>query len=424
MKLQIVGCSHHTASVHVRERLAFNATQAREALALFRSRFPDTEAVLLSTCNRVELYTASLNAHTCPNHEQLVHFLADFHGLAPTEVFDELFERTGEDAIRHLFMVAGSLDSMVVGEAQILSQVKQAYDLAVADNSAGPLTHGAFQAALRVAKRIATETAINQKRVSIPSVAVGDFAKQVFETFTDKHVLVIGAGEMAEETLAYLASEGARQITVVNRNTERAAALAVRHQGTVGRWEDLPQLLVEADVVVSATAAKDPIVTREQFRQIEHQRAQRTLFILDLAVPRDFDPKIHNGLNVYLYSVDDLRQACDRNRAAREKEWPKAVRIVEEETAQFMADLHHRATAPTIQRLRERGDEIKEDELERLFKRLEGLDDRTRREITQAFDRLVNKLLHPPLKSLREEAQLGAPHGLLEAMRRLFQLKD
>jgi glutamyl-tRNA reductase len=424
MKLQMVGCSHHCSSVEVRERLAFTPEQTRDALVCFRQRFPQTEAVLLSTCNRVELYTASESDEGCPTHQQVVEFLAQYHGLDPAEVFDELFERTGEDAVRHLFTVAASLDSMVVGEAQILAQVKQAYDVAADRDAAGALTHIAFQAAMRVARRVARETAINKKRVSIASVAVADFALGVFDRFDDKKVLVIGAGEMGQETLTYLQAEGARQITVVNRNLTRAERLAQEFHGQAAPWESLLEHLAEADLVVSTTGSREPVVTLEDFRTIERQREQRNLLVLDLAVPRDFEPAVGDCIGVYLVAIDDLRKVCDENRKAREKEWPKAQRIIEDETARFMAEWRHRSTGPTIRRLRERSEEIKQEELSRLLNKLNDLDERSRREIMLSFDRLVNKLLHPPLKSLREEAELGAPHGLLEALKRLFHLKD
>ncbi len=424
MKLQMVGCSHHNSSLEVRERLAFSTEQARQALSLLRQRFPDSEAVLLSTCNRTELYTAADKDGRCPSHHDVVEFLAEFHGLNSMEIFDDLFERTGEDAVRHLFTVAASLDSMVVGEAQILSQVRQAYELAKAEQHAGTLMNAIFENARRVGKRVATETAINQKRVSIPSVAVAEFAKQIFERFDDKRVLVIGAGEMAEETITYLRDEGARVITVINRNLDRAEQLAGRMGGRAAAWEQMDALLVEADLIVSTTGAPRPIVTLEDFKRIEHDRYQRTLFILDLAVPRDFEPVIGDRLGVYLYSIDDLRTVCDANRAAREREWPKAERIIEEETVRFMTELHHRATGPTIRRLKERARELKDDELRRLMNKLGELEPRSRDEIQRAFDRLINKLLHPPLESLRDEAQQGTPHGLLDALKRLFQLKD
>jgi glutamyl-tRNA reductase len=302
--------------------------------------------------------------------------------------------------------------------------VKQAYELATSVAATGPLTNAAFQAALRVAKRVTTETAIQQKRVSIPSVAVAEFARLVFETFDDKRVLVIGAGEMGEESLKYLLDEGARDIAIVNRSLARAEDLAARLAGTPRPWTDLHALLVEADLVVSATGTKEPIVSAADFKRIVGERYQKPILILDLAIPRDFDPAIGDYVGVYLYSIDDLQAACERNRKDREQEWPKAERIIEEETARFMADLHHRATAPTIRRLKERADEVKADELVRLFNKLGQLEPRQRDEIMTAFDRLVNKLLHPPLESLRDEAQQGTPHGLLEALKRLFQLKD
>ncbi len=424
MKLQMVGCSHHRSSVEVRERLAFTPDQTRDALRDFRRLYPQSEAVLLSTCNRVEIYTASEVDEGCPTHQQIVEFLAHYHGLDPAEIFDDLFERTGEDAVRHLFTVAASLDSMVVGEAQIITQVKHAYDVAAADDAAGALTHIAFQAAIRVARRVARETAINQKRVSIASVAVADFALGVFDRFDDKKVLVIGAGEMGEETLTYLQTEGAQDITVVNRNLLRAERLARQFNGRAAPWEAMFDLLGEADLVVSTTGASRPIVTLEDFHAVEKKREQRNLLVLDLAVPRDFDPAIGDCLGVYLVAIDDLKKVCDENRKSREKEWPKAQRIIEDETARFMAEWRHRATGPTIRRLRERSEEIKREELSRLLNKLTELDERSQREITLAFDRLVNKMLHPPLKSLRDEAQHGAPHGLLEALKRLFHLKD
>jgi glutamyl-tRNA reductase len=424
MKVLMVGCSHHNSPVRVRERLAFSPAQAGVALARLHERFPGTEAVLLSTCNRVEIYTAVDAPHGGPNHQEVVNFLADFHGLPPEDVFDALFERTGEDVVRHLFVVAASLDSMVVGEPQILAQVKQAYELAQREHTTGPLTNSIFQAALRVAKRVATETSINQKRVSIPSVAVGDFAKQIFERFDDKRCLLIGAGEMAEETLPYLRAEGVRDITIVNRNLARAEDFAKRLGVSVLPWDELPRGLTQADLVVSTTGAEQPVVTLPMFRKIEAARYQRPLFVLDLAIPRDFEPAIGDCLGVYLYTIDDLSAICERNRDARQEELPIAQRIIDQETERFMSDLYHRATGPTIRRLRENCVQLKDEELQRLFNRLPAIDAATRAEISQSFERLVNKVLHPPLESLRDEAQTGTPHALLDALKRLFQLRD
>ncbi|MBI3838908.1 MAG: glutamyl-tRNA reductase [Planctomycetia bacterium] len=424
MKLQMIGCSHHHSSVAVRERLAFSPVQVGEALEGLRKRFPQVEAVLLSTCNRVEIYTAVEDPELGPSHEQVAQFVADFHRLPMFEIFDDLFERTGEDAVRHLFTVAASLDSMVVGEPQILSQVKQAYEMAKDRQSIGPLTHSIFQTAVRVARRVASETTLHQRRVSIPSVAVGDFASQIFERFDDKKILVIGAGEMGEETLRYLQHEGAHDVTVINRSFERAEQLAERWQGRAEAWEQLPRYLAWADLIIGTTGASEPVVTLALYKQIEAARYQRPLFILDLALPRDFEAAIGDRLGVYLYSIDDLQAACQKNRRDRDRELPAAIHIVEQETSRFMADLHHRATAPIIKRLREGWQQPKEDELRRLFNKLPDLDVNARDEIGQAFDRLVNKLLHPPLESLRSEAEKGPPHGLLDALKRLFQLKD
>jgi len=425
MKLQLVGCSHHTSAIEVRERLAFSSDEVCTALDRIRNRYPDSEAVLLSTCNRVELYTAGESSDLIPSSDEAVRFLAEFHGLQPDTIHADLFRMSDEEVLRHLFRVSASLDSMVVGEPQILSQVKQAYQHATAQDSTGPITHSIFQAAVTVARRVANETTINQRRVSIPSLAVADFAKQIFEQFDDKHILLIGAGEMAEETLLFLKDEGATNVTVINRNPQRATELATKWGGRARPWEDLAPALVEADLVISTTGAGEPVVTLDLYkREIEPDRNQQSLFVLDLAVPRDVEPAVGDRLGVYLYSIDDLRAACERNRLARDAEMPAAIKIVDEETDRFMAELRHRATGPIIQRLRSGWTKPKEEELERLFNKLPDLDDRSREEVRRSFDRMINKLLHPPLESLRDEARQGSPQGLLDALKRLFQLRD
>ena len=423
MKIQVIGCSHRSAPISVRERLAFSPEQNRDALDAIRQRFPTAEAVLLSTCNRTELYLATENG-AVPSLEEVAGFFGDFHGFDPADILEHLQQRVDTEAVGHLFCVASSLDSMVVGEPQILSQVKQAYKVATERESAGPLSHAAFQAALKVARRVAGETAIHQRRVSIPSVAVADFAQQIFERFDNKNTLVIGAGEMGEETLLYLKEQGAQEVTVVNRNPDRAAELAARWDGTAVPWNRLMEVVAAADLVISTTGSSQPIVTLDDFKRIEGSRSKRPLFILDLAVPRDFDPQISDRPDVYLYSIDDLRQACDRNRRHRDKELPGAMRIVEQETGRFIRDLHHRVTGPVIRRLKQGMEEPKDEELRRLFNKLSDLDDHARDEIRQSFDRLINKLLHPPLESLRHESHHGIPHALLDALAKLFQLKD
>jgi glutamyl-tRNA reductase len=255
-------------------------------------------------------------------------------------------------------------------------------------------------------------------------VAVADFARGIFERLDDKETLVIGAGEMAEETLRYLKDEGAHRITVVNRREDRAARLAEAWHGRPLSWGQLDEALCTADLVISTTGAGQPIVSLDEFMEVERRRKGGPLFILDLAVPRDFDPAIAERPDVYLYSVDDLQAACERNRQERDRELPAAMRIIEQETAQFMAELHHRATGPVIQRLKQGWQGPKDEELQRLLNKLPDLDDRAKAEIRYAFDRLVNKLLHPPLESLRDESRHGIPDVLLDALKRLFQLKD
>jgi len=424
MRVQVTGCSHHSSNVALREQIAFSTNQVAEALRALRDQNPGSEAVLLSTCNRVELYIGSARGEDLPESDVIARFFARFHGLEPATVRDQLFHKVDAHAVRHLFTVASSLDSMVVGEAQILSQVKQAFAVARNEETVGPLFHQMFQAANRVAKRVATETAVHRRRVSIPSVAVTEYAKRLFETFADKSVLVIGAGDMAEETLHYLQDEGAQDIVIVNRTPERAQQLAARIDARVAPWDQLLALLPNADLIVSTTGAQQPIVTLDCFRSIERQRADRLQFILDLAVPRDFDPAIDQFANVFLYCIDDLKVVCDRNRKAREKEWPRAQRIIDEEANRFLAATKHRDSAPTIRRLRQQANEVKQLELQRLFHKLSDVDPHQRREIEQSVDRIVNKLLHPPMESLRAESETESGHDLLDALRQLFQIDD
>jgi len=423
MQLEVVGCSHHKTAIEVREKLAFTPAQARAALDRWRRVFPQVEAVLLSTCNRVEIYAATIMDNP-PTIEQVASFLADFHNLDAEYILKYLYLYADEAAVRHLFTVASSLDSMVIGEPQILSQVKEAYQIAILGENTGPLLHSAFQAALHAARRVAGKTAVHQRRVSVPSVAVADFARQIFERFDDKHVVVIGAGEMAAETLRYLRIEGVHQITIVNRSFERASELAPHWNGRAVAWEQLNEALATADLIISTTGANESIVTLDHFERIERTRLGRPLFVLDLAVPRDFDPAIGQRPDVYIYSIDDLQKVCQQNRASRDKELPMAKQIIEQETARFITQWRHRAVGPVIKQLHSGWHKPKEEELQRLFNKLPNLDDRTRDEIRQSFNRLVNKLLHPPLESLRDESRRGVPRTLIKALSKLFQLKD
>ena len=432
MKLQMIGCSHQTAAVDFRERLSFTSDQARQAIGAFREQFPACELVLLSTCNRVELYTAAAESAPGkdldggPDRTEVIEFLAHQRQISADALVDTMMYRSGTDAVSHLFAVAASLDSMVVGETQILSQVKEAYDLACSSGSAGPLTHAAFQAASRVAKRVQRETTIHRKRVSVPSVAVGEVASEFFETLAGKTVVLIGAGDMGREAMRYLVDAGADRVFVLNRGHERAAALARDFNVTLLGWDQLDQALVDADLLVGTTSSAEPIVTLQRFQRAREQRYERVLLVLDLAVPRDVAPEIGELDDVYLYSVDDLQAACERNRQERQRQWPKAKKIIDEETQRFVSELHHRATGPVIQRLRDHADEIRHEEWQRLANKLSQMDvsDDVRREIERTLDRMINKLLHPPLASLREAAMDGQQRSLLDAIKRLFSLGD
>ena len=426
MNLQVIYCNHQTSSLDVRERLAFTGDeQLAAAYSQLREVFPGSEAVVLSTCNRVELYTAQENDGAAPTQEELAGFLSSFHGVPLEDFLGDLLLQSGPDAVGHLFRVCSSVDSMVLGEPQIVSQVKQAYRLAEQNAACGPLTNALFQGAIRVSKRVRSETRLSEGRVSIASVAVGDFARGIFDRFDDKTVLVIGAGEMAEETLQYLKADGVREVLVVNRSLDRAEALAQKWGGRGYGMDQLGERLARADVVVAATGSDRPIVDLEMFTRARSGRGDRPVFVLDLGAPRDVDPAVAGvDENVFLYDVDDLQETCQRNRSQRSGEIEQALAIIDEESDRFMQDVYHRATGPIVKRLREQWSEVSRAELERLRGKLSHLHDDDMNQIEQSLSRIVNKLLHPPLEALKDEARDGTPHGLLEALRRLFHIRD
>lgn len=426
MNLQVVYCNHQTADLSIRERLAFaSETQLARAYEAFRSEFPGSEAVLISTCNRVEVYTAQEDTDTSPSHEQIAKFFADFHQVPLNGFVNDLLQSSGPEAVRHLFQVASSLDSMVLGEPQIVNQIKDAYRLAQENDACGPLTCALFEGAIRVSKRVRTETGLERGRVSIASVAVGDFGKSIFDRFDDKLVLVIGAGEMAEETLRYLKDEGVKRIIVVNRNVERAEKLAEEWGGLAQSFNELTFWLGRADVIVSTTGADRPILDAKTFAEARRENDGKPVFILDLGAPRDFDPEIGRLFdNVFLYDIDDLETTCEENRKARAKEIETAQQIIAEETDKFMHDVYHRATGPIIKRLREEWHAIRQQEVEILFAKLPHLSEDDRNAVERSVERIINKLLHPPLEVLKDEARSGTPHSLLSALRRLFHLSE
>ncbi|MBN69243.1 MAG: glutamyl-tRNA reductase [Gimesia sp.] len=426
MNLQVVYCNHQTAGLDVREKLAFSSKeQLEEAYSILKKSYPETEMVVISTCNRVELYTATQEPESGPSHQELAKFFSEFHHVPVSDFFEDFLERTGPDAVRHLFQVASSLDSMVLGEPQIVNQVKEAYQRATENALCGPLTHALFQQAIRVSARVRTETMLAEGRVSIASVAVGTFGKSIFERFDDKTVLIIGAGEMAEETLTYLKDEGVKKIVVVNRSLENAQKLAVKVGGEARPFDDLDDCLAEADVIVSTTGASQPIVDVERFQRVLKKSGNKTFFILDLGAPRDFTPAVGQiNDNIFLFDIDNLEATCEKNRRARQKEVEKALTIIDEETERFMHGVYHRATGPIIKQLREQWHDVREQEVDKLFSKLSHLDEKDQELIKRSIEQIVNKLLHPPLEVLRQEAREGTPHGLLDALKHLFHIRD
>ncbi|HAD62099.1 MAG TPA: glutamyl-tRNA reductase [Planctomycetaceae bacterium] len=425
MNVFVLSCNHHNAGLELREKLAFSSEdQLNDAYARWRDQHPDSEIVVLSTCNRVEVYAATSNDESNLSSAHITDFVSKFHNVPCDEFTSSVLSHHGPRAVEHLFEVVCSLDSMVLGEPQIVTQVREAYRIASENGSCGALTNVLFQRALDVSAQVRTRTKLSEGRVSIASVAVGEFGKGIFNRFDNKQVVVIGAGEMAEETLRYLADEGVKDIVVVNRSRERAEALAESFQGQTAAWDELDDWLIKADVVVSTTGATSTLVSRDRFAKIRQASRRQPIVILDLGAPRDFDPSI-GGIddNVFLCDIDSLESICERNRQKRLSEVDKAREIIQQQTERFMHDVYHRATGPVVQRLRDQLTDISQNELEILFRRLPELDDEQQQAIEKTVHRIVNKVLHPPLDTLKSEAKEGTPHGLLDAIRKLFRLE-
>jgi glutamyl-tRNA reductase len=419
-------CTHENTPLAIRETLAFaSRDRLQRAYAELKRRFSDCEAVILSTCNRVEIYFASPEDDPEVVRDQLAQFLAEFHQVPLDEFVDKLQAASGSEAVWHLFDVISSLNSMVLGEPQIVNQVRQAYREAEEFGACGPMVHSLFQSAIRVSGRVRSETRLAEGRVSIASVAVGDFGTSIFDSFSDKLVLIVGAGEMAEETLRYLKDEGVRDIVVVNRSLERAERLAREWGGRAEAWETLDRWMGYADVIVSTTGAEKPIVDVARFRKARASSGGRPAFILDLGAPRDFEPavgKMHD-VDVFLYDIDSLSRTCEDNRRARVREIDHARQIVTEELQRFMTEYHHRASGDVLTRLMDDWHAISKEELGRLFNKLPHTTSKDREAIERTVERIVNKLLHPPLTVLKDEAREGTPHGLINALKRLFRLE-
>ncbi|HTU91761.1 MAG TPA: glutamyl-tRNA reductase [Gemmataceae bacterium] len=436
MILLAIGCSYKTTPVEVRERLAFKDEHLSRAHTELCAGF-DCEAVILSTCNRVELYAGfvlddggALTQPRSPSPRELdaefiAEFFADFHNLPVSAVRPHLYVHYQAEAVRHLFRVAASLDSMIVGEGQIAGQVKKAYEQAVHDDSVGPLLHNLFRHARRVARRVRTETGIAHGHVSVSSAAV-DYVKQVFDHFGDKTILVIGAGKMGELTLKHLRQLKPRHIWVTNRSADKAQSVAKGCGGEAMPWQRLDDLLARTDIVLSTTGAAEPIVTRQRYEQIAARRTGGPLVILDIAVPRDFDPSIHDGDRTCLFNIDDLKRIREATLADRFKHVEPAEAIVQQETNAFLKDWARRRHGPVIARLTQDFESKRREIVGELLSKLNGrLTDADRRHIEGAFRLLLNRLLHGPITALTEEPHSdGGGHTLLDALRKLFRLKE
>lgn len=430
MKLRMIGCSHHDTPLEIREQVAFSSEQITQALWSLKEQFPDTEAVLLNTCNRVELYWGASHEDKIATQEAIERFLSEFHRIALRTIQEHFKVRHDGQAVEHLFTVVSSIDSLVVGESQIPAQVRSAYDRSKLEGAAGAVMHSLFQHASQVSKRVTTETEIHRRRISVPSVAVSEVASEFYERFDDKNIVVIGSGQMGVETLQYLLDAGARNIVIVNRSLDKAQSvadqmsIAAQFELRAETWDALDRLLVWADLVVSTTGASEPIVTESRLKPILARRSRPNLLILDLAVPRDFEPTIARLPSVYLYSVDDLQSVCQRNEAFRKQQLPKARKIIDEEVQKILADWNLRQSGDTIRALRDQADLIRDSELHRLFSKqsMQELDAQAHQEILQAVDRVINKLLHGPLQSLREAPHEDHRESLATAIRRLFKL--
>ena len=420
-KLLLLGLNHTTAPIDVREKLALSADQHRAAIAAFRERFGECEVVLLSTCNRVELYAARA-VHGHPRAEELISFLAEFQHVPENAFRDHVYEKADRAVVEHLFAVASSLDSMVLGETQILGQVRSAYDASVQLTAAGPMLNPLFQRAIAVGKQVMTGTSLNEGRLSVASVAV-DHAKQVFETFADKTVLAIGAGKMAVAVLKHFAALGPGKLLICNRDASKAVDLASRFNGTAVPFEKLSDHLVKADVVISSTGSPHAIVTAEQFQSLRKKRKYRPIFMIDIAVPRDIDPAVGEIDGVYLYNVDDLQEVVAATLASRSGAIDAARGIVAKSVDEFLAWHRTREMGPVIDQLYQRSHELAKEEVTRVLGKLPNVSADERQHLEDLARRIVNKLLHDPIKTLREADTAHAPAAqYLHAMQKLFQL--
>jgi len=419
MSILVVGLNHKSAPVEVREKLAFNPNSINTALSLFSQKYQDQKAeiVILSTCNRVEIYVSSQDGAI--KVEDVLSFLADFHKIELNTFSPYMYYYNDARAVNHLFFVTASLDSMVLGESQILSQVKEAYTMAAMEEATGKILNQLFQQTINVAKIVHTRTSIGKRKVSISSVAV-EFAEKIFQDFTGKMVLVVGAGEMCELLLKHLYEEGARTFIVANRTFERAQELAIEYHGQAIKYELLGEHLEKADIVISSTSAPHYVIHADQVKEAIKHRRGNPMFLIDIAVPRNIEPEIANIDNVYLYNIDDLQSVVSQNIDERNKEVEKCRVLIEEEVEHFMARLEEMKIEPAITHLRNHFHTIGKEELDRLKPKIKNLDNGDWDQVVYTMERTINKLLHHPAKVAKQEAKNGGGYRYVETIKKLF----
>lgn len=422
-RLMLLGLNHKTAPLELREKLNFSPPQRREALAALRERFGQCEAVLLSTCNRVELYVVR-QTHGHPRPNELAEFIAAGREVNLAEFQSSLYEKSERDVVSHLFCVASSLDSMVLGETQIAGQVREAYETARRAGTAGPMLHPLFQRASAVAKQVMSQTTLGEGRSSVATVAV-EYARRIFDGFSDKTVLSIGAGKMAALLLENLAALKPSKLLVCNRDPAKAESLARDFGAAAAPLDRLADHLALADIVVSSTGSIQPIITRALFEGVMRRRRYKPVFLIDIAVPRDVAADVGNIENVYLYNLDDLQQAVMATRNQRSAAAEAAGKIVEQHVSEFVAWHRARMIGPLIDQLYQRSHAVAQEELARLVGKLSAVSDDDKRQLEELMRRIVNKLLHDPVQALRDSDGGHAPMTqYLHAVQKLFKLEE
>jgi len=416
MNLLLIGVNHRTAPIEVRERLAIPESRLGEAAARLVQHPGIVEGMILSTCNRVEVLAAARNGSA-----DLRAFLRDYLStdLRPFEEY--LYEYREQEAVRHLFRVASSLDSMIVGEPQILGQVKEAYAVARQVGAAGGEMQALLSRAFAVAKRVRTETAIGASAVSVASVAV-ELAKEIFGSLKGKQVCLVGAGKMSELAAQHLIASGADIIFVANRTRDRAVEMAERFHGRALLLEELYDRADQADIVITSTGAPHAIFRREHGELFLQRRRNRPMFFIDIAVPRDVDPEMNKLDGIFVYDIDDLQSVVNHNVADREREAARAAEIIENEIERFAARQQTREVTPTIVSLQEHMETIRQAEVDRVRGKLGKLSPEQERAIEAMTRGIVNKVLHMPITTLKTAAREAQATTVVEIIQRIFNL--